>query len=167
MVSACVVVAAGADVDVGRAAFLARGVVAGSLTSSEPPPHDAATRTPTTRRPAAIFMLEYCHRGRIAAQGVSPDQQDSQKSLQAVVRGCRVCRRRPRRPPDGGASPVSRGAGPATASIRHACSPLRVAAPARRHELSDPQLGTRGFGQGWYVVGLGRWSFPTPHTNRL
>ena len=71
-----------------------------------------------------------------------------------------------RRSPEGGASPVPRGAGPAAASVRHACGPLRVAAPARRHELPDPQLGTRGFGQGRDVVGLGRWSFPTPHTNR-
>ena len=72
----------------------------------------------------------------------------------------------PEGPPDSGASPVPRGARPAAASIRHTCSPLRVAAPARRHELPDPQLRTRRFGQGRDVVGLGRWSFPTPHTNR-
>jgi len=95
------------------------------------------------------------------APTLRPCQQDSQKGLQAAVR-VRACR-----PPDGGASPVPRGAGPAAASVRHACSPLRVAAPARRHKLSDPQLRTRGFGQGRDMVGGRRRPFPTPHTNRL
>jgi len=51
-----VVVVAGANVDVVRTVFFTRDVEAGTLTSSEPPPHDAATRTPITSRPAAVFM---------------------------------------------------------------------------------------------------------------
>ena len=43
----------GADVDVVRTAFLTKDVVAGTLTSPEPPPHPAATNTPTTSRPVS------------------------------------------------------------------------------------------------------------------
>ena len=42
---------AGADVDVGRGEFFTEDVEAGTLTSSEPPPHPEATRTPTTSNP--------------------------------------------------------------------------------------------------------------------
>jgi hypothetical protein len=149
-----------------RTAFFTRDVEAGTLTSSEPPPHPEATRATETSRPATVFMPQACHNDQIAVQGVSPTCRTVRKASRLLSGNVRACRRRPRRPPDGGASPVPRGARPAAASIRHACSPHGVAAPARRHELSDPHLGTGRFGQGRNMVSGRRRPFPTPHTHR-
>jgi hypothetical protein len=56
----------GADVDVVRTAFFTTEVVAGALTSSEPPPHPEATRATTSSRPATVLMPQACHRDEIA-----------------------------------------------------------------------------------------------------
>ena len=85
VVGADVDVVVGADVDVVRTAFFTTEVEAGTLTSSVPPPHPAATRTPTTSKPATVLMPPILPQGRDRRSGSVPDQQDSQKGLVAVL----------------------------------------------------------------------------------